>query len=88
MAEKKEKRALIEYTRVDLKGVEHQLVRLADGLEMLLRLQFGYSLTPPRVDTSGEEPEAAYSTDEDAAERELKDSLRRERGETVEEEVG
>lgn len=53
----------IDYARTP-PGIEKQLTRIADCLEAILEQAYGYSMTPPKGDTSGPEPQVMY-TDQD-----------------------
>ena len=66
-----------------LRGVEKQLDRIATALENILRYQYGYNTAKLKVDTSGEPPDVAYTTDFDQAVDELEAAFR---GKQVEEE--
>lgn len=46
------------------RGLVRQLTRIADALEEILRLQYGYSLQAPKADTSGVDPELFYTDQE------------------------
>ena len=51
-----EKRSWVTITHARTKGIETQLTRIANCLEVLLEQAYGYTMTPLKGDTSGPEP--------------------------------
>ena len=71
-------RPFIQITR--LKGVERELKRIADGIEVYLRIAHNYNLTAPQPFDVGKEPESLeYSDDEKTTLLEVRDLLTRNR---------
>lgn len=63
--------------KADLTETNVQLRRIADSLEMIVYYHCGgYRMSTPRADTSGPEPEALYSNDEESALTELREALK------------
>lgn len=55
---------------VELKGIRHELSRLADCWEMELAQQ-GVNIRPPKADMSGPDPTIGYTDEEEDWAREL-----------------
>ena len=67
-------------TIVRLRGVERELKRIADGIEVYLRIAHNYNLTAPKPLDTGKEPESLeYSDDEKTTLLEVRDLLTRNR---------
>jgi len=76
---------LLQITR--LKGVERELKRIADGIEVYLRIAHNYNLTAPKPLDAGKEPESLeYSDDEKTTLLEVRDLLTKNRITEVEDE--
>lgn len=55
-----------------LRGIEAQLKRIADALELYLTHEHNLYLHAPKIDTGGDEPEALYTDEEADIVREIK----------------
>jgi len=64
-----------------LRGCEKQLTRIADALERFLAEAYGVR-TGAKADTSGDEPEVFYTSEEKDWEREFRERLKGEEAET------
>jgi hypothetical protein len=63
---------------IDTKPIVAQLKRIADMMEVRLRIEHDYHMTPPTPLTSDSEPDTVtYSSDEDLAKQELIDEVKR-----------
>ena len=61
----------------DLRQVVKALMRIADALDMHLRLAYNYRATPPsKAELGGDEAGVQYATDEDTLKREAEDARR------------
>ena len=78
--------ALIEL-HPDMAKVTDRLERIAIALETIVREQYGISLTPLKVDKSGEEPDVSYSDDLTSLRHELEE-LTKGKAHDDEDEVG
>ena len=69
---------LLNVNSVSTKGVETQLKRIADSLEAIVRLQYGYNMTAPKplLNSGNTEDEVSYSTDSATFKQELESALR------------
>lgn len=64
---------------MSLKGVETQLKRIADALEVIVRQEYGWNMTAPVPIKSGDgkqEDEVDYANDEATFKRELEREVR------------
>ena len=71
-------------TWVRLKGVEKQLRRIADLLEIVVEESYGRRLTPATAPI-GPEPEVLYTDEEADAVREMEEAMKRYKGPPEEE---
>ncbi len=64
---------------IDTKLVERELHRLNDMLELIIRLQWDYHLTPPKplVPDSAEPDSVSYASDEELAKQEMLEEVKR-----------
>lgn len=71
-------KSLLNVNSVSTKGIETQLKRIADSLETIVRLQWGWNMTAPKPlpNASGTEDEVSYSTDHETFKQELEAALR------------
>jgi len=70
-------------TLMRLRGVERQLKRIADLLEIVVEETWGRRLTPSPP-PSGPEPEVMYTDEEADAVREMEEAMKRYKPETEE----
>jgi hypothetical protein len=74
----------VNVTWVRLRGVERQLKRIADALDIIVEENYGRRLTPS-TPPSGPEPEVLYTDEEADAVREMEEAMRRYKGKPEEE---
>ena len=72
------KGSLFTVNSVSTKGVEKQLARIADCLEIIIRYEYGHNVTVPKpIEGGGKvEDEVSYSSDKDTFRNDLEESIR------------
>jgi len=62
-------------TATALKGIQRDLARIADCLEVLVEAAYGIRMKVQEADTSGEEPQVFYTDEEEDFKREYLEKM-------------